>query len=178
MTAALPLHDVDAWRVYLGLPPKRVPSRGRRSRGVLALGHDAVLKLYGPIVRQAIDEFPAALAKLRGEHGVGEGAIAFVGGSVGALVALGLVAAGELPIAAGELVSPALRLASIVAANERRFAVTYPWSDDWREVAAELDFLARVPELARGGMPTLLVVGVEDDAEGVASACPRNSPLR
>lgn len=64
------------------------------------------------------------------------------------------------------LISPALRLASLVAVNERRFDVTYPWSDGARAVAAELDFVARAPELIRRGVPTLLVVGAEDDVEG------------
>jgi pimeloyl-ACP methyl ester carboxylesterase len=59
-------------------------------------------------------------------------------------------------------------LASVIGANERLFGVTYPWSDDSRAVAANLDFVARAPELARHGAPTLLVVGADDDAEGFA----------
>ena len=58
-------------------------------------------------------------------------------------------------------------MTSVVAANERRFGVTYPWSDDARIVPAELDFVARARELASRGAPTLLVVGAEDDSEGI-----------
>jgi hypothetical protein len=61
------------------------------------------------------------------------------------------------------LISPALRLASVVAANERLFGVTYKWRDEARAVAAELDFVARAPELAQHGGPALLVIGAEDD---------------
>jgi dienelactone hydrolase len=168
MAAALPLGDVDAWRVYLGLPlsGKRLPLGGLDA--FFALGYeDAVLKLYGPIVRQAVDEFPPALMELRGRHALGRGAIALVGASIGALVAASVVASGEPAIAALALVSPALRLDRVVAMNERRFAVTYPWSDESRAVAAELDFIRRVPELAERKVPTLLVVGADDDEDGI-----------
>ncbi|HYY64569.1 MAG TPA: alpha/beta hydrolase fold domain-containing protein [Gaiellaceae bacterium] len=168
MAAALPLRGVGAWRVYLGLPlsGSRLPDGGLD--GFFALGYkDAVLNLYAPTVRQAVDEFPTALAELHRRNGLADGPIAVVGASIGALVALSVVAAGELPLSAVALVSPALRLTSVVAANERRFGVTYPWSDDARAVASELDFVARAAELARHGAPTLLVVGGEDDHEGI-----------
>jgi pimeloyl-ACP methyl ester carboxylesterase len=168
MAAALPLRGVDAWRVYLGLPLSgtRLPAGGLDA--FFALGYeDAVLRLYGPTVERAVAEFPSALADLRRHHGVGNGAIALVGASIGAFVAANIVAAGEPTVAALALVSPALRLASVVAANERRFGVTYPWSDESRAVAAELDFVARAPQLAARQVPTLLVVGGDDDMDGI-----------
>jgi pimeloyl-ACP methyl ester carboxylesterase len=169
MAAALPLRGLDAWRVYLGLPlsGSRLPVGGLDA--FFALGfEDAVLKLYGPTVQQAVAEFPAAFAELRREHGPGDGAVALVGASIGALVALSVLATGQPQISAIALVSPALRLTSVVAANERAFAVTYPWSDNSRAVAAELDFVRRAPELTRHRSPTLLVVGADDDDEGFA----------
>jgi pimeloyl-ACP methyl ester carboxylesterase len=169
MVAALPLRGLDAWRLYLGLPlsGSRLPAGGLDA--FFALGYeDAVLKLSGPTVRQAADEFAAAFAELRRQHGLAEGPIAVVGASIGALVALSVIATGEPPVSAIALVSPALRLASVVAANERLFGVTYPWSDDSRAVAADLDFVARAREVARVRAPTLLVVGADDDAEGIA----------
>jgi pimeloyl-ACP methyl ester carboxylesterase len=169
MVAALPLRGLDAWRVYLGLPlsGSRLPAGGLDA--FFALGYeDAVLKLYGPTVQQAADEFAPAFSELRRQHGLAEGPIAVVGASIGALVALSVLVSGELPISAIALISPALRLASVVAATERLFGVTYPWGDDSRAVAAELDFVARAREVARLGAPTLFVVGAEDDAEGIA----------
>jgi pimeloyl-ACP methyl ester carboxylesterase len=169
MAAALPLRGLDAWRVYLGLPlsGSRLPAGGLDA--FFALGNeDAVLKLYGPTVQQAADEFATAFAELRRKHGIGGGPIAVVGASIGAFVALSVVASSEQPVSAIALVSPALRLASVVAANERRFAVTYPWSDDSRGVAADLDFVARAREVARVRAPILFVVGADDDAEGIA----------
>lgn len=126
------------------------------------------MKLYWPTLRQAVDEFPRALAELRTRYGLAEGPIAVVGASIGTLVALSVLAAGELRVDAIALVSPALRLASVVEANERRFSVSYPWSTDSRAIAAELDFVVRAPEIARKRAPMLLVVGTDDDAEGIA----------
>jgi pimeloyl-ACP methyl ester carboxylesterase len=169
MVAALPLRGLDAWRVYLGLPlsGSRLPAGSLDA--FFALGYeDAVLKLYGPTVQQAADEFATAFAAVRRQHGLAEGPIAVVGASIGALVALSVVASGELPVSAIALVSPALRLASVVAANERAFAITYPWSDDSRSVAADLDFVARAREVARLRAPILFVVGADDDVEGIA----------
>jgi pimeloyl-ACP methyl ester carboxylesterase len=169
MAAALPLQGLDAWRVYLGVPLSgtRLPAGGLDAFFALGL-EDAVLNLYRPAVRQAVDEFPAALASLRGEHGVAEGRVDLIGASIGAMIALGVLSSGELAVSAIALISPALRLESVVAANERLFGVTYPWSDDARAVAAELDFVARAPVMAQRGGPTLLVVGAEDDKEGIA----------
>lgn len=169
MAAALPLRGLDACRVYLGVPLSgtRLPVGGLDA--FFALGfEDAVLNLYGPSVRQALDEFPAALASLRGEHGLAGGRVALIGASIGAMIALGVLASGGLSASAIALISPALRLESVVAANERLFGVTYPWIDDARAVAAELDFVARAPEWAQYAGPTLLVVGAEDDEDGFA----------
>src|SRR5262245_19645016 len=101
MAAALPLQGVDAWRTYLGLPLSgtRLPAGGLDA--FFALGfEDAVLKLYGPTVRQAVDEFPEALASLRGEHHLAEGRVAVIGASIGAMIALGVLASGDLSASA------------------------------------------------------------------------------
>lgn len=170
MAAALPLRGVDAWRVYLGLPLSgtRLPAEGLE--GFFALGYeDAVLKLYAPTVRQAVQEFPAALAELRRQLGVAQGAIAFLGASIGAFVVATLVVAGGLAVRTIAFVSPALRLAAVVGANERRFQVSYAWSDESRAIASELDFVTRAPELVTRRVPATLVVGADDDLEGIIS---------
>lgn len=88
MAAALPLDGLDAWRVYLGLPLSgtRLPAGGLDE--VFALGsEDAVLKLYAPIVRQAVEEFAPALAELRRQLGVADRPLGLIGASAGAFVA-------------------------------------------------------------------------------------------
>jgi pimeloyl-ACP methyl ester carboxylesterase len=108
MAAALPLRGLDAWRVYFGLPlsGSRLPAGGLEA--FFALGYeDAVMKLYGPTVQQAVDEFPTAFAELRRQHGLADGPTAVVGASIGAFVALSVAASNEPTVSAIALVSPA-----------------------------------------------------------------------
>jgi pimeloyl-ACP methyl ester carboxylesterase len=167
MAAALPLRGLPAWRVYLGLPlsGSRLPAGGLEAS--FQLGYqDAVLKVFEPTCRQAVAEFPAELAALRQALPVGEGPLGLLGPSVGALVAQSVLAETDLPVAAVALVSPAIQLAGVVAANERRFGVSYRWTAQSRAAAERLDFVARAGELAaRQPQPAvLLVVGEQDDA--------------
>jgi pimeloyl-ACP methyl ester carboxylesterase len=167
MAAALPLAGLEAWRVYLGLPlhGSRMPDGGLDA--YLQLGYeDAVLKVFDPVCRQAVEEFPPALAALRDQLPLGDGPLGLVGGSIGALVALSVLAEIDLPVRAVALASPAIRLASVVAANERRFSVTYPWTERSRAAADRLDFVARADQIARRDAAMQLIVGARDDDEG------------
>jgi dienelactone hydrolase len=166
MAAALPLAGIAAWRVYLDLP-----MHGRRQlpgglEEFMRLGYqDAVLRAFEPQVRQAVEEFPAVLAGLRARLPVSSGPIGVVGASVGALPAQLVMAGGAVPVGAAALISPVIQLAEVVAANERRFQVSYPWTDASREAAARFDLVARADEIAaRDPQPAvLLVTGAEDD---------------
>jgi pimeloyl-ACP methyl ester carboxylesterase len=162
MAAALPLAGLDAWRVYLGLPLSgaRSPEGGLEKLGF----EDAVLKVYGPIVFGAADEFPAALAELRDAYGLGAGRIGLLGASVGALVAQQVAATASRPVDAVALVSPVTRLRPLVVANGRRYGFDYPWKPESEAVAARLDFVARAGSLRA---PTLLVVGEKDSPDGI-----------
>src|SRR5215813_2090752 len=166
MAAALPLAAAAAWRVYLDLP-----MHGRRQlpgglAEFMALGYqDAVLKAFEPQVTQAVDEFPEVLAELRAQLPVTAGPIGVAGASVGALPAQLVLAGHAAQVSAAALVSPVIQLAEVVAANERRFGVSYPWSDASKAVATRFDFVSRAGELAaRYPQPAiLLVTGAEDD---------------
>ncbi|HWG27046.1 alpha/beta hydrolase family protein [Actinospica sp.] len=166
MAAALPLSGVNAWRVYLDLP-----MHGRRQlpgglKEFMQLGYqDAVLQAFEPQVTQAVEEFPAVLAALRGQLPVEGGPLGLVGASIGALPAQLVMADHNVRVNAAALVSPVIQLAEVVAVNERRFNVTYPWNDTSREVAARFDLVARAAEIAAGDpQPALLLVtGAGDD---------------
>jgi pimeloyl-ACP methyl ester carboxylesterase len=167
--AALPLDGLAAWRIYLGLPMSGSRSPAGGLEEFMRLGaQDAVLNIYGPVRDQAVAEAPAVLAELGGRLGLGQGPVALLGGSMGAAVAGGVVADGVLEVDALVLVSPLIRLRPIVAAMGRRYGVNYPWSTPSEAVADRLDLVARVDDLAgRGQPPVLLVVGEDDDADGV-----------
>jgi len=166
LAAALPLGGVPAWRVYLDLP-----MHGRRQlpgglQEFMQLGYaDAVLEAFEPQVSQAVAEFPAVLAELRARLPVADGPIGLLGASIGALPAQLVMADRLAQVSAAVLISPVIQLAEVVAANERRFGVTYPWTDASREVAARFDLVARAADIANADpQPALLlVVGAEDD---------------
>jgi alpha-beta hydrolase superfamily lysophospholipase len=166
MASALPLAGVVAWRVFLDLP-----MHGRRQlRGGLdefmQLGYqDAVLRAFEPQVTKAVEEFPAVLAELRDRLPLTDGPVGLVGASVGALPAQLVIAEGAAQVVAATLINPVIQLTEVVGANERRFKVSYPWSDVSRAVAARFDFVARAGEIAqRDPQPALLLItGAEDD---------------
>ncbi|MGH3844570.1 MAG: alpha/beta hydrolase family protein [Pseudonocardiaceae bacterium] len=166
MAAALPMAAPRAWRVYLGLPltGRRLPPGGFDE--LMRLGSaDAVLNVFGPILSQATDEAPAALAAVRADLGIPEGPIGVAGGSLGGLVAASVIAGRALPVIAAALVNPAARLATVVAVNERRFEMRYEWTDAARAIADRFDFLRRAEEIATTATPLLLVSGENDDPE-------------
>jgi len=166
MASALPLAGVPAWRVYLDLP-----MHGRRQlpgglEEFMRLGYqDAVLKAFEPQVTRAAGEFSAVLAELRARLPVADGPIGLVGASIGALPAQLVMAGRAARVTAAALISPVIQLAEVVAANERRFGVSYPWSETSRAVAARFDFVSRAGEIAaHDPQPAiLLVTGAEDD---------------
>jgi dienelactone hydrolase len=166
MAAALPLAGVAAWRVYLDLPMHGKRQLPGGLEEFMQLGYtDAVLKAFEPQVSQAVDEFPAVLAELRAQLPVTGGPIGVAGASIGALPAQLVMAGDCAQVSAAALISPVIQLAEVVAANERRFGVSYPWSEASRAVAARFDFVARAAEIAaHDPQPAiLLVTGAEDD---------------
>jgi dienelactone hydrolase len=167
MAAALPLRGLPAWRVYLGLPMlgRRLPDGGldeffRRFR------EDMVLNVFEPVTDQAVDELPAALAALRRRLPIGDGPLVLIGGSMGAWAAQRALTDTDLPVSAVALVSPAIRLASVVARYERLWDASYRWTARSLAIAERLDFVARAGEIAARDVATLLVVGADDDEQG------------
>jgi pimeloyl-ACP methyl ester carboxylesterase len=110
---------------------------------------DLVLNVFEPVTRQAVAELPAALAELRSWLPIAdaEAPLALVGGSMGACVGLSVLTETDLPVTAVALVSPAIRLASVVERYERLWGMQYEWSERSRAVAERLNFVARAEEI-------------------------------
>jgi alpha-beta hydrolase superfamily lysophospholipase len=161
MAEAVPMADLQAWRVYFGLPLSgaRLPEGGH-DEVFRRASEDAVLNVFEPVTEQAAGEFPAALAELRDRLPGATGPLGVFGGSAGALVALEVLARGDAGITAGAVASPVVQLAPMIAANERRFGLTYAWTARSRAVAARYDYVNRAAELTT---PLLLVTGADDD---------------
>lgn len=160
--AALPMAGVPAWRVHLGMPMCGARMVDSSMDAVIALAmSDALLAYVAPFVRQATDEFPAALASLREQLPVSDGPVGLVGGSLGGAVVLNLLTSSEIPVAAAALVNPAVRARSVVGLVEASLGQPYPWDESTRAVAAGLDFVARADDIA-GRAPLLAVSGELD----------------
>jgi pimeloyl-ACP methyl ester carboxylesterase len=164
MAAALPLAGVPAWRAYLGLPMfgARMPAGGTHE--LARLREDPLLELLGPVVEQAAQELPGAVAGLREQLPVAQGPVVLVGASAGAAAVLLALAEGQVPVRAAVLINPAVRAADVVAAGERVNDATYGWTDSSRRVAERLDFVSRAGDIARRlPQPGVLIVNGEDD---------------
>ncbi|MCX5046456.1 alpha/beta hydrolase fold domain-containing protein [Aldersonia sp. NBC_00410] len=168
--AALPLHGLDAWRIYLGLPLSG--SRGIPQEEVMRLGYeDAVANLHGPIFSGAVDEFRGALTALRESLPIGAGPLGLLGGSMGAAIAQEVALTSGLDIAALVIVSPLVRLRDAVAAGEQIFGQRYSWTGATTATADRMDFVARAEEFdAAGQAPVQIVVGTADDEAFIGSA--------
>jgi len=179
--AALPLNGVPAWRVHLGLPMcgARMAESGMSAIVDLAVA-DTMNNFAAGLSAQAETEFPAALSALRDRFPLSDGPIGLVGGSLGGLVALRVLASGSVPVAAAALVNPAIRASTLVALIDEQLGREYPWTPETRALADSLDFVARAGELAA---PLLVVSGADDyptfrpDAAALVAAAP-NAELR
>ena len=150
-------------------PHVRVAQAGRRRCGATPTrvrGRSSTSKGRSPI-KQPGSSVPHA--EVAGQLGLGSGPVGLLGGSAGAAVALLVLAEQDVDITAAVLVSPLVRLRSLVEAMDRHFGVEYSWSDRSREVATRLDFVERAGEIAerRQDPAVLLVVGEDDDVDGI-----------
>ncbi|MFE1596342.1 alpha/beta hydrolase family protein [Nocardia sp. NPDC058705] len=156
--AALPMNGLPAWRVHLGMPMCGERMVDGSTDAIVELFNKDPLMLYlHPFVRQATEEFPAALAAIREQLPVGDGPIGVLGGSLGGAVALQVLTDAEIPIFAGALVNAAVRMRSVVD----MFPGDYLYDADSEKAVDALDFVAKVDALT--SRPPLLVVSGELD---------------
>ena len=144
--AALPMDDLPAWRVHLGMPMcgARMVG-GSMDAGAELMRKDVLMAFLYPFVRQATEEFPAALAAFRAELPVDDGPIGLLGGSLGGAVALRVLADAGVPVFAAAVVNPAIRLRSVV----NLFPDDYPYeADSTRPPTASTSSPRRAPSPA------------------------------
>jgi dienelactone hydrolase len=156
--AALPMNDLPAWRVHLGMPMcgARMVD-GSMDAGLELMRTDVLMSFLYPFVRQATEEFPAALASIRAQLPVDDGPIGVLGGSLGGAVALRILADTEVPVFAAAVVNAAIRMRSVVGL----FPGDYPYDVESEKAVDSLDFIAKASVIA-GRAPLLVVSGELD----------------
>ncbi|UED85631.1 alpha/beta hydrolase family protein [Streptomyces profundus] len=163
--AALPLVELPAWRVHLGMPwcGAREPAEGM-SAAIARTRDNTVLGYLAPVVDQATEEFGGALAALRSRLPLDEGPISVVGGSLGGAVALNVLAAGDVPVRAAAVINAGIRARSVVDLVESATGRRQPVRPAAEEAADRLDFVARAGDITAGagGAPLLVVSGELD----------------
>jgi pimeloyl-ACP methyl ester carboxylesterase len=164
--AALPLEGLDAHKLYLGLPLSGARALPGGFDGVMPLiREDALMKFFGAIQQQAIAEFPEAFAELRETLGVATDAkVGLLGGSAGSAVAAHVLASGSTGARAAVLVSPMLRVRSMLDSFPESFQFEYAWHPEAHRLADEMDFIARAPELIATKALVRVIVGADDEA--------------
>lgn len=157
---ALPLDDVPAIKVYLGLP---LFGKRAEAGGVEALkrrqASDFASQVFAPVVVGAAEELPAALNALRAMGCLARdekiGLFGFSGGGAAALLAL---AEHEVPIDRAVVLNASTGLSASIGAFEKATGKPYPWSDAARELARRTDAAGRAGEIAAGHPPVALLI--------------------
>jgi len=164
---ALPLDDVPAIKVYLGLP-----LFGKRAEpgGVEALKKrqetDVASRIFEPVVAGAAKELPAVIEALRNDGCAKAGdRIGLFGFSAGGAAVLYALAERDVPIGSAVVLNASTGLSASIAAYEHATSKTYAWSDAARDLARRTDAAGRARDIAAGDPPpALLIVQGTNDA--------------
>jgi predicted esterase len=164
MMDALPLDEVDAVKVYLGLPlfGTRAPAGGMKELARWQ-SEDVGLQVFKPVVVGAGDELPGVAAALqRGACMRGGGAINLIGFSAGGAAALYSLAQGRVRVNAAVLINASMGLSDSVKAYEHATKQTYAWTSASRDLARKTDAVTRAADIASARPALLFLSGKAD----------------
>lgn len=179
---ALPLDDVQAVKVYLGLPltGPRAPKDGADGLAERQKRDYATL-IFKPIVIGAAEELPAVVAALRERHCLLEdGAADLFGFSAGGTAVLDALTEHHVRIAVAITVNAPTGLDKAIGALQRATHQSYTWSPEARQLAEQTNFARRAAEIARSHPALLMLQGADDavsspkDAESLLDALERS----
>ncbi|HEX7112286.1 MAG TPA: prolyl oligopeptidase family serine peptidase [Mizugakiibacter sp.] len=157
---ALPLDEVPAVKVYLGLPlfGTRAPAGGTEEL-VRRQTQDVALLVFKPAVAGAADELPAVVDALAARGCVRPGdKIDLFGFSAGGAAALLALAEHKVEVASAVVLNTSIGLTDSVHAWERAMKRSYAWTPEARALAARADALHRAADIARGDPPPALLI--------------------
>jgi predicted esterase len=180
----LPLDEVPAVKVYLGLPlfSARAPTSEADSL-VQRQQEDYALRIFEPVVAGAARELPAVLVELRKQGCLRPGdAIGLFGFSAGGTAVLITLLERKAPVRVAVTINAPTGLQSAVGALERATKQPYAWSDASRRLAQQTDatqHAARIAASSAGQPPALfLFQGADDKVIGSADTAALADSLR
>lgn len=182
LMAALPLDDVPAIKVYLGLPlfGARMPTRGMAELAERQ-AEDLGQRVFAPVVMGAADELASVVDALADadclDRARGVGLFGFSAGGASTLLAL---ADRKVTIRAAVTLNASTGLAASVAAFEQASGRTYTWTPAARELANRSDAVLRAKDIAAGDVPPALLIihGSRDPVLGPRFAIELHEALR
>jgi dienelactone hydrolase len=162
---ALPLDDVPALKVYLGLPLFGLrQSAGGRDDMARRQSEDLGRLVFEPVVVGAAQELPDVIAALQHSSCLRAGQkIGLFGFSAGGAAVLFTLAEGKAPIETAVVVNASTGLTASVQAYEQATKQEYQWSSYTRDLALRTDAVQRAVDIARNH-PALLILQGNDDA--------------
>jgi dienelactone hydrolase len=164
LMAALPLDEVPAIKIYLGLPQfgaREAP--GGREDMMRRQSEDLGRLVFEPIVVGAAQELPSVIAALQELQCVrAQDKVGLFGFSAGGAATLLALAEGKTPIGTAVVVNASTGLTASVQAYERATKKQYIWSDYTRELARRTDAVQRAADIARDRPALLILHGTTD----------------
>jgi predicted esterase len=165
----LPLDEVPAVKVYLGLPlfGARAPASESDSLAQRQAENYA-LRIFEPVVAGAARELPAVLTELREQGCLRRGdAIGLFGFSAGGTAVLITLLEQKAPVRVAVTINAPTGLRSAVGAVERATKQPFTWSDASRRLAEQTDatqHAARIATSSSGQPPRALLLfhGADD----------------
>jgi predicted esterase len=162
---ALPLDEVPALKIYLGLP----------MLGSRALAGDELVRrqkrdlgslVFEPVVMGAAKELPAIVRALERHRCLQRGdAIGLFGFSAGGAAVLYALAESDVRIGVAVTLNASTGLSASVNAFERVTKGSYQWTDATRKLAHRSDAVSRAKDIATGAPArALLIIHGNEDA--------------
>lgn len=161
---ALPLDDVPAIKVYLGLPQfgTRAAPNGREDM-IRRQTEDLGRLVFEPVVVGAAQELPSVVIALQQLGCLRDDAkVSLFGFSAGGAATLIALAERKVPVRAAVIVNASTGLTASVEAYELATRQRYKWSDYTRALARRTDAVQRAADIARDSPALLIVQGGED----------------
>jgi len=182
MMDALPLDDVDAVKVYLGLPlfGARAPAGGMKELA-RRQAEDVGLLVFKPVVVGAANELREVVDALQANGCMQRDApIALVGFSAGGAAALDALSQRKVAVGAGVFINASTGLSASILAYEKATGKTYAWSPESRALAQQTDAIDHASAIAAHHPALLFLQGADDaviDSRAASALFDRLKPL-